>query len=199
MADAPDSGSPGSASPGAPASPGSPVSRGCLLVASPLLADPNFARAVVLIITHDLDGTFGLVLNRPLDSRLADVLPEVDALAADIPVMQGGPVQMDVLQFVARDVEAGRCVLAGVSVGASLPELIEAQAGEKRARAFLGYAGWGTGQLERETAEGSWIVAPARAEHVFEVPTEHLWSTVLRELGGRYAWMSLQGGSPEDN
>jgi len=175
------------------------VSRGCLLVASPLLADPNFARAVVLVITHDADGTFGLVLNRPLDSRLVEVLPDVDPRAADIPVLQGGPVQTDVLQFVTRDTEAGRVVLQGVSVGASLPELIEARAGALRARAFLGYAGWGAGQLERETADGSWIVAPARACHVFEVSAEHLWSAVLRELGGRYTWMSLQGGCPEDN
>jgi putative transcriptional regulator len=175
------------------------VTLGCLLVASPQLADPNFARAVVLVVSHDGDGSFGLVLNRPLESSLSDVLPEVDPAAAQIPVFQGGPVQTDVLQLVSRDAEAGRSVAPGISVGASLPEVIEAGACAERARAFLGYAGWGGGQLERETAEGSWIVAPARAAHVFEIAPGQLWATVLRELGGRYAWMSLEGGSPQDN
>ncbi len=175
------------------------VTLGCLLVASPQLMDPHFVRGVVLIVNHDAGGSFGLVLNRPLESRLSDVLPGVDASAADIPVLQGGPVQTDVLQFVSRDGEAGRLVVPGVHVGASLSEVIAEQAAAGRALAFLGYAGWGEGQLERETAEGSWIIAPARAAHVFDIPASHLWAAVLRELGGRYAWMSLQGGSPEDN
>jgi len=175
------------------------VTLGCLLIASPQLTDPNFARSVVLVVSHDGGGSFGLVLNRPLGSCLSEVLPDVDRAAADIPVLQGGPVQTDVLQFVSRDGAAGRFVVPGVHVGASLPDLIGEQAGAARARAFLGYAGWGACQLERETAEGSWIIAPARAAHVFDIPAEHLWVFVLRELGGRYAWMSLQGGSPEDN
>jgi putative transcriptional regulator len=176
-----------------------PIARGCLLVASAALVDPNFAHAVVLIITHDTEGSFGLVLNRPVGHTLVDVLPEVAAAAAAIPVHQGGPVQTDVLQFVSRGTRAGRQVLQDVTVGASLAELMEEAAGAGRAIAFLGYAGWGAGQLEQETADGSWIVAPARAAHVFEVPSDQLWATVLRELGGRYAWMAFQSGHPENN
>ncbi len=177
----------------------STVAQGCLLVASPALLDPNFARGVVLVITHDADGSFGLLLNRPLAHTLADVLPDVPAAAARIPVLQGGPVQTDTLQFVSRGDTAGRVVVPGVAVGAGLPDLVAAHPDGDGVRAYLGYAGWGAGQLARETEEGSWIVAPARAEHVFDVAAEQLWASVLRELGGRYAWMAFQAGNAGDN
>jgi len=178
---------------------GPAVTQGCLLVASPGLLDPNFARAVVMVITHDGEGSFGLVLNRPLGHTLVDVLPDVVAAAARIPVLQGGPVQTDMLQFVCRSESSGRVLLPGLAVGAALNELLEAHPAGDGVRAYLGYAGWGAGQLEHETAEGSWIVAPARVEHVFDVPADQLWATVLRELGGRYAWMAFGSGNPGDN
>ena len=175
------------------------VGCGCLLVASPALLDPNFARCVVLVISHDDEGSFGLVLNRPLEQKLSELLPDVQAAAATIPVLQGGPVQTDVLQFVSQDTRAGRPVVEGVSVGASLAELLKECAEGRSARAFLGHAGWGPRQLEHETADGSWIVAPARAAHVFEIPADQLWARVLRELGGRYAWMAFEAGDPGNN
>jgi putative transcriptional regulator len=169
------------------------VASGCLLVASPRLLDPNFARTVVLVISHGAEGSFGLVLNRPLGALLRDVLPDVAESAAEVPVHQGGPVQTDLVQFASRCPASAEALLPGVSVGVSLDELLECQAGGGAVRCYVGYAGWGAGQLEEETAEGSWIVAPARAEHVFDVPAERLWATVLRELGGQYAWMTLDG------
>ncbi|MHC5210014.1 MAG: YqgE/AlgH family protein [Planctomycetota bacterium] len=175
------------------------VSQGCLLVASPQLLDPNFVRTVVLVISHDSEGSFGLVLNRPLDHVLGDVLPDVSEVASQVPVLQGGPVQTDALQFMSRHEHIGRSVMAGISVGAALDDLLTASPQADGIQAYLGYSGWGEGQLESETAEGSWIVAPARVEHVFDVPAERLWATVLRELGGRYAWMAFEDGSLGDN
>ncbi len=176
-----------------------PVGQGCLLVASPALQDGNFSRSVVLVITHTDEGSFGLVLNRPLGHTLSEVLPDLPAAAAAIPVHQGGPVQTEVLQFVSRDTAAGRQVLPGISVGASLEELLSGKGGPACAVAFLGYAGWGPGQLERETVDGSWIVAPARVAHVFDIASGRLWAAVLRELGGRYAWMAFEAADPGDN
>ena len=175
------------------------VGQGCLLVASPELLDPNFARTVVFILSHDGDGSFGLVLNRPLEVTLHDVLESPGEGAERLPVLRGGPVQPEMLQFLAHGLAGERELLPGVSVGGDLDDLLRHVRGGGAARAYAGYAGWGGGQLERETVEGSWIVAPARAEHVFEVPAQELWVKVLRELGGRYGWMALEGGDPDAN
>jgi putative transcriptional regulator len=175
------------------------LGQGCLLVATPELLDPNFARTVVFILSHDADGSFGLVLNRPLDVTLFDVLDAPGEGADRLPVLRGGPVQPDMLQFLANGLPNGRELLPGVSVGGDLDELLGHVRGGGAVRAYAGYAGWSGGQLERETAEGSWVVAPARAGHVFEVPAEQLWVKVLRELGGRYTWLALEGGDPESN
>jgi len=183
---------------------GSPaMDQGFLVVASPELADPNFHRAVVLMISHDRHGSFGLILNRPLKSMLADVLEpaEGDApgMAANVPLLCGGPVSTDLVQFVSNAEQCGRIVVPGVAVGADLSELSCATAADLPLRAYAGYSGWGAGQLERETEEGSWIIAPAAARHVFEIHHDELWATVLRDLGGSYAWMALDGGQPGDN
>lgn len=179
------------------------VDQGFLVVAGPDLADPNFRRTVVLMISHDRHGAFGLILNRPLQRMLADVLEpnadDVPGLAAQVPLYQGGPVSTDMVQFVSRAEQCGRIVVPGVAVGADLDELSCASASELPLHAYAGYAGWGAGQLERETEEGSWIVAPAAARHVFEIDHGELWATVLRELGGSYAWMALDDGKPGDN
>jgi len=175
------------------------LSRGCLLVASPRLLDPNFARAVVLVVSHDAEGSFGLVLNRPLDAMLGDVLPDVPATGRSIRLHQGGPVQTDLLQFVCRSEAGAESLLPGVAVGVALDELLGRAAAGEDVRCFVGYSGWGAGQLESETVGGSWIVAPARDEHVFRVPADRLWSSVLRELGGQYAWLALDSTPPSDN
>ena len=122
-----------------------------------------------------------------------------EPLAREVPLLSGGPVQTDMVQFVASDAPSGRQILPGVTVGASLEDLAGAVAAGATVRAYAGYAGWGGGQLERETEEGSWIIAPAEARHVFQVPSDQLWATVLRDLGGHYAWMALDEGSPQDN
>lgn len=183
------------AEPGAVGTPGAGLGRGCLLVASPGLADPNFVRSVVLVIQHDAQGSYGLVLNRPLRRTLDELLEVVPAGAERVPVCEGGPVQPGAVQLLARSGSLGQTLLDGVSVGADLPALLGAGVD---VRAYLGYAGWGAGQLHDELAEGSWIVAPARAEHVFDIAAEELWGAVLRQLGGRYAWLAL-GGEPESN
>lgn len=172
---------------------------GFLLVASPELQDPHFERSVVLMVQHDAEGAYGLVLNRPLTRTLSDVLESAGPRWAGVPLHVGGPVQTNLLQFVVAGDGPGRLVVPGLAVGSDLAELAQGPTEAACVRAYLGYAGWGGGQLERETSEGSWIVRPAEARHVFGIPSEHLWATVLRELGGNYAWMSLSGGDPTVN
>jgi putative transcriptional regulator len=175
--------------------PGKP---GFLLVASPELQDPNFARTVVLTITHDGEGSFGLVLNRPLTQTLGDVLPDVDERAASVRIYQGGPVQTEVLQVLSGS-GPGRAIAPGIYLGVELEAMLDLDSDGHQLCGYMGYAGWGFEQLERETSEGSWIIAPARAAHVFDIPADQLWVEVLRELGGQYRWLTFEDGDPGMN
>src|SRR4051794_24716781 len=122
--------------------------RGQLLVASPALSDPNFARSVVLITEHGSDGAMGVVLNRPSEIEVDDVAPELAEVAAGEPVFIGGPVQPQGLVVLAdfEDVsEAAWTIVADVGFVAAetdyadLPELV------RRGRVYAGYSGWGAG------------------------------------------------------
>lgn len=163
-----------------------------LLVAMPDLADPNFRRAVVLLVHHDGDGTVGLVLNRPADVRAADLCEtlEVDWRGdAERNVHWGGPVQPNTGWVVTGDdaldgVTGVTPVGEGIHFAGSLEALrTVAQGPPERLRIFLGYSGWGPGQLEGELAQGAWVVAPLSPAAVFDVPADDLWVHVWRLLG----------------
>lgn len=182
-----------------------------LLVARPELRDPNFERTVVLVTRHDEEGAFGWILNRPLDQRLGDVVGEsvADERVRGVPLFRGGPVEPAAAQFLTdADGEGVRATpLEGVAMlpieGASGPsdlaELVDALPGDAVVRGYLGYAGWGAGQLEGEIDEGSWFIAPADARHVFGVAPERLWPTVLWEQGGDLRWIVLDDADPKLN
>jgi len=167
-----------------------------LLVAMPQLLDPNFRRSVVLIVHHDETGTFGLVLNRISDVSVGDLCGTLgiewrgDEVA---PLAWGGPVQPNTgwiliggLPVWAGSTEDGEEVTEidpGLHFAGSLATLRRvADAPPQQFRLFLGYAGWGPGQLEAELAQGAWLVAPLRAEVVFASPDE-MWEGVVRSLG----------------
>jgi putative transcriptional regulator len=177
----------------------SSIRPGFLLVAHPELRDPNFDRAVVLMVSHDAEGAFGLVLNRPLDRPLSQLLDDVPPGWGEVLVLRGGPVETGVVQFLSGQEGLGRPVVSGVEVGADMEQLVAARPQGEGVRAFAGYSGWGSGQLESETREGTWIVTPAEPRHIFEIPADELWATVLRDEGGQYAWMTLTGGDPSQN
>jgi putative transcriptional regulator len=144
---------------------------GSFLIARPTLTDPSFARAVVLLLQHDADGAFGLVVNRPVQQ---EGLP--------LPVCAGGPCQTPGLFMLHGHPEwAGISpteVAPGIFVGdnSCLSHARDAQADEvQRCRVFLGYAGWGPGQLEKEIAAGAWAAAAASSALLFDTPAEELW------------------------
>jgi len=173
---------------------------GVLLVAPPMMHDPNFRRTVVLLCEHTPEGSFGLILNRPLGVRLAEMIREIDG--RDISIGKGGPVQTDTLHFVHT---CGDEVLGTIPVGNGifwggdfevLKLMIETgQVSSENVRFFLGYAGWSPGQLLSEIDQGGWILAPGIEQHVFEPDPDALWGKVLRQLGGEYAVLS---NFPED-
>jgi putative transcriptional regulator len=178
--------------------------RGKLILASPVLRDPNFARTVVLIAEHTEEGAMGLVLNRPASTTVGEAVPDLTWLAGDDePVYLGGPVAETAVIVLA---EFDRPELAGALVDGDLgfigsdadePERLEGAI--RRARVFAGHAGWGPGQLEDELAEETWIIEPPRREEVFTAEPADLWAAVLRRKGHRYALLSTMPLDPTLN
>lgn len=166
---------------------------GRLLVASPLLADPNFLRSVVLVLQHDADGAAGLVLNRPSTALVEGHLPQWAAAAADPAlVFMGGPVEPEV--GIGLALRSGDQVGALQGVGLIDLELVPSEA--PPVRIFSGYAGWGPGQLEDEMREGAWLLADADPSDAFHPQPERLWSEVLRRQGGPVAMLSTYPFDP---
>ena len=170
---------------------------GSLLIAHPSLFDPNFRRAVLIIGAHDAEeGAYGLVLNRPTENTVADLLPvaEIGALA-NLPVFIGGPVQQDRLTFAsfrwqgADDIFECKTQLGVEEAGESL--------GQKQTtvRAFIGYSGWTKGQLEAELEQKAWIVGKPERGMFEAAKNPSLWREIMRGLG---PWYRLLADAPDD-
>jgi putative transcriptional regulator len=176
--------------------------RGKLLIASPALADPNFARAVVLITEHNDEGAMGVVLNRPSETPVEEVASELTELVADEPVFIGGPVQPQALVVLAEfhDPRAAAWIVAAdvgfVSAEAEQDDLARAI---RRGRVYAGYSGWGAGQLESELEEDAWIVEPPMPAELFADDPLALWQDVLARKGGQFALIARMPDDPSLN
>jgi putative transcriptional regulator len=178
--------------------------RGKLLIASPALVDPNFHRTVILIAEHTGEGAMGLVLNRPAETLVADVVPGLSPLAEDdAPVYFGGPVASDSVIVLAEfdDPELAGVLLDGDLgfVGSESGEMSDVAGGVRRARVYAGHAGWGPGQLEGELEEDSWIIEPPERAEIFAEDADGLWSAVLRRKGREYALLATMPPDPSVN
>ena len=169
------------------------LGRGMFLVASRRLADPNFAQSVVLVLEYDAKGALGLIVNKPTRVQLSELLPEVEELKerADI-VYLGGPVSKDHVLLLMRSrlhpPQAGR-VFADTYVSTSLESLKSAvAAGDEgpQLRAYVGYAGWGPGQLDDEVSRGDWHIAPADEATVFDTGAEKIWPDLIEKNSGQW-------------
>jgi putative transcriptional regulator len=176
--------------------------RGKLLVASPALVDPNFARTVVLITEHTEEGAMGIVLNRPSDAGASEVVPELAEIAGGEPLYVGGPVQPDAVVLLAEfsNPDAAAWIVAAdvglASAGSDLDELVTAV---RRGRLYAGHSGWEAGQLEFELEADSWIVEPPLPAELFPDDPDSLWSDVLARKGGRYALLARMPVDPSQN
>jgi len=159
----------------------------------PQLLDPNFKRAVVLLVHHDTDGTFGVVLNRTTEITAERLCDSIDMKWSGDPSSEihwGGPVQPQtgwVLFEGAGESESSddvKQIAEGVSFAGSL-EVLRRMATNPPGQllVLLGYAGWGPGQLETELAEGAWLLAPVERSLVFDIEPEDMWAHVVRSLG----------------
>jgi putative transcriptional regulator len=176
--------------------------RGQLLIAGPTLLDPNFQRTVVLMVEHSEEGALGLVLNRPSQSTVGEVVPELETLLdPDSHVFLGGPVQPSGLIVLARFAQPGESALLSFEdVGILRTEgLLEDPPSLLEARSFAGHAGWGPSQLEYEVERGDWILEPATPRDAFSAEPQQLWSDVLARKGGSYVLVARMPLDPSLN
>lgn len=162
-----------------------------LLLSMPQMADPNFARTVVLLCDYTDEGAFGLVVNRPMDEpawKLVRTEPPV-RVDPDVRLWMGGPVEPQrtwVLMSEAQgpeDEQREICpgVLLSVSHELTL-QLLQARP-SSRARVLVGYAGWAPGQLDKEITASAWLSLDVDPTLIFGVPPEQMWETAIRRLG----------------
>jgi putative transcriptional regulator len=176
--------------------------RGSLLIASPALVEPNFARTVVLLTEHGEEGAMGVVLNRPSETAVGEVAPELADLAGEEPVFIGGPVQPQALVVLAEfddPTAAAWIVVADVGFVAADTAEEAVERAVRRGRVYAGYSGWGAGQLEGEIAEEAWIVEPPLPAELFPHDPETLWQQVLARKGGQFALLARMPEDPSLN
>ncbi|MCI0654880.1 MAG: YqgE/AlgH family protein [Methylococcaceae bacterium] len=166
---------------------------GHFLMAMPGMGDPNFHRTVTYMCQHSHEGALGIVINRPTDLTLGDILQQMSIGVEDervirIPVYYGGPVQPErgfVIHQPKGNWDSSLEVSASISLTTSrdILEAIAMGEGPDRFVVALGYAGWGEGQLEREIVQNAWLNAPAKDRILFELPADQRWKSAARQMG----------------
>ena len=182
---------------------------GRLLVATPLIGDSHFERSVVLQLSHGSEGAFGLILNRPTETCVDEVIPEwADHVTEPAVIYVGGPVGPDAVVAIGRpaaatvdgDASDGFAPLVGglgsVDLG-SVPGPGERPWSELRL--FAGSAGWAPGQLEDEISEGAWWPVPAQPGDALGDDPAGLWRRVLRRQPGTTGWFANCPLNPSAN
>ncbi len=167
------------------------LAAGRFLIASRRLQGPLFAESVILLLEYSANGALGLVINRQTSALLGDLLPEAARLSERRDrVYIGGPVEPGIMTFLIRSdtgVPGAFPVIGGVYATGSakvLRRLIRSAVSTDNFRAFIGYSGWGPGQLDDEFSRGDWHVGAARAQVVFDDAPGDLWQRTVLEFEG---------------
>lgn len=158
---------------------------GQALVASPFLTDRNFHRSVVYIVKHDALGAYGLILNRPLNVLVSELLRQVtdEVVESSEPIYHGGPVEGPVVVVHERPTEDAILYEPGVYLTSDKEEFAAiCRQSESRYRVFNGYAGWAPGQLEDELSQGGWLVCSITKDEIF-AHSEEIWQTAVKKIG----------------
>lgn len=163
------------------------------LIAMPGLADPNFFQTVTYICNHNEKGAMGIVINRPTDINLGDILAQLDiepsqSVNPDFQIFEGGPVQPEHGFVIHKPVGAWDSSLEvtsdiAISTSRDILKAIAHGDGPEHYLIALGYAGWGAGQLEQEMAENAWLSGPADDMILFEMESEKRWEAAAALLG----------------
>ena len=170
---------------------------GSLLVAHPNMLDPNFRRTVLFISEHDpSEGALGVIINRPLDRQVADLVTDTPPTGlADVPVFLGGPVGKNQLMFAAFEWKKGDSVMLSHNVALTPPSDGPGEKDLVTICAFVGYAGWGAGQLESEVRQKAWLLQKANRSLLKLDRLPNLWFDIMRSLG---PWYKMLAAAPDD-
>lgn len=168
---------------------------GILLIADPFLKDPNFLRTVVFLCDHKEEGSFGFVLNRQYENKLGELIPELEGNL--LPVYYGGPVQMDTIHFLHQypeEIPGGQEIVKGIYWGGDFEAAVNMIRNEEmdpnKIRFYIGYSGWGEGQLDSEMKEKTWLTVKATRKLIFHPEHDEIWKDSLKHLGGDYEIMA---------
>ena len=167
------------------------ITKGSILISEPFLGDANFERTVILLCEHNENGSLGYILNKPTNVELATVVPDFEQYKGVLYV--GGPVAQNSVHFIHRssynlldDIE----IQDGIFWGGNFEELktsIEnGNINSNDIRFFVGYSGWGAGQLDAEIQNKSWIIGNASSDELFDIEPAKFWREILKNMGGRF-------------
>jgi putative transcriptional regulator len=178
--------------------------RGKILISEPFLWDYFFKRSVVLLAEHNDDGTFGVIINKPIKARFNEVVKDFPEFKAR--VFLGGPVQSDSLFFIhtlGGQVDNSMEIIPGIYWGGDIERVRElitlGQLKPEQIRFFVGYSGWAPRQLDEELDRNSWVVSQINAEDILKATPSTLWSRSLRRLGAEYArWINFPDDPTEN-
>ncbi len=178
--------------------------RGKILISEPFLWDYFFKKSVILLAEHNDEGTFGVIVNKPVKARFNEVVKDFPEFNSRI--FLGGPVQSDSLYFIhtlGDRIENSLEIIPGIYWGGEIEqvrELIELKTIKPaQIRFFVGYSGWAPKQLDDELSRNSWVVSNTTPEEILRTTPSALWSRSLRKLGAEYArWINFPD-DPSDN
>ncbi|MFW6224618.1 MAG: YqgE/AlgH family protein [Bacteroidota bacterium] len=181
-----------------------PPHQGRLLISEPFLRDLFFKRSVVLLADHDSDGSFGLILNKPVEFRLNEVIQNFPQF--DVPVFMGGPLNTESIFFIhtyGESISQSYEILPGLYWGGDINDvrkLIELkQLPKDSIKFFLGYAGWGARQLEEELQHNSWIITDTRPSEIMLKSPANLWPSIVKSLGKEFEIWTRFPSDPQMN
>ena len=181
--------------------------KGSLLIANPVLPDPNFSRTVILLCNHNDQGSFGLVINRSTQLKAPDLFSDIDILRSyNAKIYMGGPVSQSMVFYLyrsSRNVIDLDEICSGVYLGSNLETLeslyLDIENPEENIRFYLGYSGWSDGQLDGEMEQNSWLVQDANEQFVFLDSENLIWPKAVNSLGEKYQYLTKAPVNPQWN
>lgn len=178
--------------------------KGKILISEPFLGDEYFKRSVVLLAEHNNEGSFGLIINKPVDILLSDIIKDFPTF--DAPVYLGGPVNTNNLYFIHTlgdfledSLEISKGLYWGGDIELIKEMIVLNKISTSQIKFFVGYSGWVSKQLDGELARNSWLVANINAKTVMESDPQELWDKALKTLGGDYSYWSNFPSDPTMN
>ena len=181
------------------------MSPGSLLIADPsVIGDNNFHRSIILLVEHDHNGSFGFIINNPLNYTTNDITIEMEY---DFPLYYGGPVDQENLFFVHKmgnlipnSLQIQNDLYWGGDFKKTISLVNDQQLNVNDIKFFLGYSGWSPNQLNLEIESKSWIVKKnSNSSEIFRNKSKSLWSKKMKELGGDFILWSNSPENPYEN